>query len=93
MPRQVDIGDPTVALDNLFPPAQPTRTMLEYMRLTDRQDLTHNDMANPRELNEIIWFSVRGDEPMPGIARLPAFELMRTGLKREAEDEKADEDD
>ena len=39
--------------------------MLDYMHLTDKQDLTHNDMADPRELNEIIWFSVRGEEPMP----------------------------
>ena len=67
--------------------------MLEYMRLTEKQDLSHNDMANPRELNEIIWFSVRGNEPMPEPTRLAAFELMRTGLKSEAEDNEADEDD
>lgn len=84
---------PTVALDNLFPPAQPSRAMLEYMRLTDKQDLSHNDMADPRELNEIIWFSVRGNEPMPEPTRLAAFELMRTGLKPEAEESKAEEDD
>jgi len=84
---------PTVALDNLFPPAQPNQAMLYYMRLTDRQDLSHNDMADPRELNEIIWFSVRGTEQMPAIARLPAFELMRRGLTPDVEDHQADEDD
>jgi hypothetical protein len=72
---------PNVSLDNLFPPAQPSRAMLDYMRLTDKQDLSHNDMANPRELNEIIWFSVRGNEPMPQPTRLAAFELMQTGLR------------
>jgi hypothetical protein len=84
---------PTVSLDNLMPPVQPSRAMLEFMRLTDKQDLTHNDMANPRELNEIIWFSVRGTEPMPEPTRLAAFELMRTGLKPESEEDEAEEDD
>jgi hypothetical protein len=81
---------PAVAFNNLMPPERPTRAMLEYMRLTDQQDLSRADMANPRELNEAIWFSVKGEEPMPGIARLPAFELMRIGLKPEIEND-ADE--
>ena len=84
---------PNVSLDNLFPPQQPSRAMLDHMRLTDKQDLSHNDMANPRELNEIIWFSVRGNEPMPEPTRLAAFELMRTGVKPEAEDNGAEDDD
>jgi len=68
--------------------------MLEYIRLTDKQDLTHNDMANPRELNEIIWFSVRGDEPMPQPSRLAMYDLMKVGLKPEnAENEAEDDDD
>lgn len=86
---------PTVALDNLYPPDKPTTAMLEFMRMTDRQDLEHADMANPRELNEIIWFSVKGEAPMPGIARLPAFELMTAGVKHEdeAEENEAEDDD
>jgi len=85
---------PIVSLDNLFPPAQPTRALLDYMRLTDKQDLTHNDMANPRELNEIIWFSARGDEPMPQPLRLAMYDLMKVGLKPEnAENEAEDDDD
>ena len=84
---------PNVALDNLYPPERPTAAMLEYMRLTDRQDLRHADMANPHELNEIIWFSVRGDAKMPGIARLPAFELMTKGIARDDDDAEEDDED
>ena len=83
---------PDVALDNLMPPEKTTAEMQKYMKLTDKQDLKHQDIANPKELNEIIWYSVRGDlSEMPEIARLPAFELMTTGLvKEELEDEKAE---
>jgi YVTN family beta-propeller protein len=79
---------PTVALDNLFPPARPSAALLKYMELTNEQDLAHADMADPRTLNEIIWFSVRGEEAMPVAARLPAFDLMTAGMKPEKEDEK-----
>ena len=65
--------------------------MLEYMHLTDRQDLTHNDVADPRELNEIIWFSVRGEEPMPNADHLALFDLLRTGMKLGQKTMKADE--
>jgi YVTN family beta-propeller protein len=82
---------PTVALDNLMPPERPTRAMLEYMRLTSEQNLSRADMADPAVLNEIIWYSVRGDEQMPGIARLPVFDLLRIGLKPEEESSDADD--
>ena len=81
---------PIVSLDNLFPPERPTRAMLDYMRLTDKQDLTHNDMADPRELNEIIWFSVRGEELMPGAEHLALFDLLRQGFRPEPEKNEAD---
>jgi YVTN family beta-propeller protein len=84
---------PNVALDNLFPPERPSAALLEYMRLTDRQDLAHADLADPRQLNEIIWFSVKGEVPLPALARLPAFELMTAGLKREDETEEKIADD
>ena len=78
---------PTVAPDNLTPPDKPTTAMLKYMKLTDKQNLTHADLANPREMNEIIWFAARGEnEPMPNTARLPAFDLMRAGMQIEADD-------
>ncbi len=86
---------PDVALDNLFPPKKPSAAMRKYMRLTDEQNLEYADMANPRQLNEIIWFSVRGAKsPMPEIARLPAFDLLIAGIREEDdEDDDADEDE
>jgi len=84
---------PTIALDNLYPPDKPSERMAYFMRLTDKQDLSHPDMADPRELNAIIWFSVRGDTPMPGIARLPAFELMTAGLKPDGKEDKKGDDE
>lgn len=85
---------PDIALDNLFPPANPSKALLKYMKLTDEQDLRHADMANPQELNEIIWFSIKGQgESMPEISRHPAFDLMLMGIKPEEKDEKAEEED
>ncbi len=85
---------PNVALDNLVTPQRPANTSeAYYYRLTDKQDLTHADMADPRALNEIIWYSVRGDAAMPAVARLPVFDLMKAGLKEEAERESHDADD
>jgi hypothetical protein len=77
---------PNVALDNLVnPPARDAATAY-FMRLTDEQDLEHADMADPEVLNRIIWFSVRGNVPMPEVKRLPAFEAMRLGLREEREE-------
>ena len=82
---------PDVALDNLFPPAKPSQAMLHFMNLTDKQDLKHPDMANPQDLNAIIWFSVKGDAALPEISRLPAFDLMTAGIKPEDDDDDARE--
>jgi hypothetical protein len=83
---------PDVALDNLFPPKKTTVAMRKYFELTKEQNLERADMANPRELNEIIWFSVRGEKsPMPEIARLPAFDLMTAGLIDEDKEEEREE--
>jgi hypothetical protein len=84
---------PAIAFDNLYPPARPSAAMLGYMQLTNEQDLEHADMANPLQLNEIIWFSIRGEESMPTVARLPAFDLMTAGMRPEKEDEEKDADD
>lgn len=86
---------PQVALDNLItPPARDAATRLR-MRLTAEQNMAHADMADPRTLNEIIWFSVRGDRsPVPAISRLPLFDAMRAGLlDDDEEEEEADEDE
>jgi len=77
---------PVVALDNLLnPPARDAATAY-WMKRTEEQDLSHADMADPEVLNQIIWFSVRGNTPMPAINRLPAFEALRFGLKEEIEE-------
>ena len=66
-------------LRQLFAPPRDARTAY-WMKRTLEQDLTHQDMADPLTLNEVIWFSVRGNQPVPAISRLPAFEAMRLGL-------------
>ena len=77
---------PTVALDNLLtPPARDAATAY-WMRRTEEQDMAHADMADPEILNRIIWFSVKGNIPMPEISRLPAFDAMRIGLQEEREE-------
>ena len=58
------------------------------MKRTLEQDLTHQDMADPLTLNEVIWFSVRGNQPAPAFSRLPAFEAMRLGLSSEELEER-----
>jgi phosphoesterase family protein len=77
---------PNVALDNLMtPPARDAATAY-WMQRTEEQDLAHADMADPEVLNRIIWFSVRGNTPMPKINSLPAFDAMRLGLREEREE-------
>ncbi|MEJ7708684.1 MAG: hypothetical protein WKF84_02225 [Pyrinomonadaceae bacterium] len=49
-------------------------------------------MADPRVMNEIIWYSVRGSRsPMPEIARLPIFEAMRAGVAEDDDEEEREE--
>jgi hypothetical protein len=77
---------PNLALDNLItPPPRDTATAY-WMRRTEEQNLERADMADPEILNRIIWFSVKGNTPMPSIARLPAFDAMRIGLQDEHEE-------
>jgi YVTN family beta-propeller protein len=77
---------PDVALDNLLTPPARDATAAYWMRRTAEQNMTHADMADPEILNRIIWFSVRGNTPMPAIARLPIFDAMRLGLQEEPEE-------
>jgi YVTN family beta-propeller protein len=84
---------PEISLNNLTTLPPTTTSMVYWMKKTGEQDLTHADMADARVLNEIIWFSVRGAEsPMPQIARLPAFDAMREGLREDADDDEEKED-
>jgi YVTN family beta-propeller protein len=83
---------PTLAPDNLFTTPGHDAATLHWMRRTAEQDTEHADMADPRVLNEAIWFSARGaSSPMPAPARLPAFDAMRLGLRAGAEEEGDDE--
>jgi hypothetical protein len=77
---------PNVAFDNLVTPPARDAAMAYWMRRSAEQDLEHADMADPEILNRIIWFSVKGDIPMPPIARHPAFDAMRLGLQEEREE-------
>jgi len=77
---------PSVALDNLVTPPPRDAATAYWMRRTEEQDMAHADMADPEVLNRIIWFSVRGNIPMPEISRLPAFDAMRLGLQEEREE-------
>jgi YVTN family beta-propeller protein len=76
---------PTVALDNLVTAPPRDAATAYWMRRTEEQDMAHADMADPEILNRIIWFSVKGNIPMPEISRLPAFDAMRLGLQEERE--------
>jgi hypothetical protein len=78
---------PEVALDNLVNPVARDAATARWIRLTEEQDLTHADMADPYELNQIIWFSVRPDRPMPVISRLAAFDAMKLGVTEEDDEE------
>lgn len=79
---------PSLTLDNLVtPPARDTVTD-SWMKRTTDQDLSHADMADARTLNEIIWFSVRGEEQsMPAVARLPVFDALRLGVRGDANEQ------
>jgi hypothetical protein len=77
---------PTVDLDNLLTPPPRDAATAYWMRRTEEQDMAHADMADPEILNRIIWFSVKGNIPMPEISRLPAFDAMRLGLQEEREE-------
>ena len=84
---------PEIAMDNLFPPQKSSEAMLHFIKMTERQDFSHPDMANPQELNAIIWFSVKGKTPLPEISRLPAFDVMTAGIKPDKDNEKENQTD
>jgi len=82
---------PDVALNNLV--VQSPRTARDsndayWIRRTSEQNLEYADMADSRVMNEIIWYSVRGaGSPMPGVARLPAFDALREGIAEERDEQ------
>ena len=79
---------PRVALNNLIVPPSSDRETARWIRESERQDFTAADLANPEIQNRILWFSVRGGtEPYPAVARLPAFDVMRTITAEEASEQ------
>jgi hypothetical protein len=83
---------PDVALDNLVTPAARDAESAYWMKRTAEQNLSHADLADAFVLNQIIWFSVRGDLAMPAVARLPAFDAMRLGIQEETAETEASEE-
>ena len=70
---------PELALNNLLVQPAADRETARWIRESERQNFMSEDLANPDILNRIIWFSVRGnDKTYPTVARLPAFDVMRT---------------
>jgi YVTN family beta-propeller protein len=70
---------PDVALNNLLVQPSADRETSRWIRESQHQDFASEDLANPQTLNRIIWFSVRGsNKTYPTIARMPAFDVMRT---------------
>ena len=75
---------PEVAADNLLSPEPKTARERHWVRETAKLALTTPDAANPRVLNEAIWYSVRGDaRPMPPPQRFAAFDVMRATIDEE----------
>lgn len=79
---------PEVAPNNLLNRPSFDRETARYIRQSEEQNFTSEDLANPQILNRIIWFSARGDrDPYPAIAQLPAFDVMRTRAIQESAEE------
>ena len=78
---------PDLAANNLSVQQPRDERSAYWMKQTRQQNLTRADLANPRVLNEIIWFSVRGNQPMPRPVELPVFNAIKLGAtESEGED-------
>jgi len=81
---------PDVALDNLVTPKPQNAQARRWVQRSLAQDIENPDMADPAVLNGAIWYSVRGDEPMPAAMSMAAVEAMRAvGGEDENEAEEA----
>jgi hypothetical protein len=75
---------PEVAPDNLVYETPRSARERYWVGRTAKMALTTPDAANPRVLNEAIWFSVRGDaRAMPAPQRFAAFDVMRATIDEE----------
>jgi YVTN family beta-propeller protein len=76
---------PEIALNNLLVQPAADRETARWIHESERQNFTSEDLADPEILNRIIWFSVRGGNDLyPKVARIPAFDVMRTKTDQEA---------
>jgi YVTN family beta-propeller protein len=76
---------PGIALNNLIVQPSTDHETARWIRESEHQDFTSEDLANPEILNRIIWFSVRGgNDAYPAVAQMPAFDVMRTKTEEEA---------
>jgi hypothetical protein len=74
---------PVVSDNNLiFAKARNARER-RYVEQMAHQHLGAPDMADTRLLNEIIWYTVRGDRPMPTVARWAAADALQAGVDDE----------
>jgi hypothetical protein len=77
-----------VALNNLMVQPSRDRETARWIRESEKQDFLSEDRADPAVLNRIIWFSVRGNtRGYPPVARLAAFDVMRTIADEESAEE------
>jgi DNA-binding beta-propeller fold protein YncE len=75
---------PEVAPDNLVYETPRSARERYWVGQTAKMALTTPDAANPRVLNEAIWFSVRGGaRAMPAPQRFAAFDVMRATIDEE----------
>ena len=81
---------PDVSLENLTVQPSPAgdHETTRWIRRSQQQDFSSADLADPHELNRIIWFSVRGGkQAYPRISRIPVFDVMQTRLDEESAEE------
>ena len=75
---------PEIAANNLVNASPKSARERHWVGQTARLALTTPDAANPRILNEAIWFSVKGDtRAMPEPQRFAAFDIMRATIDEE----------
>ena len=75
---------PDLALDNLIVAPSRDRRAADLESRSMEMDFSHADMVDPRALNQVIWDSVTGGKvAMPQIARLPAADALRFGIRQE----------
>jgi hypothetical protein len=78
---------PLVGDDNLILSAPRNAEERRWMDRTAKLALGAPDMANPRELNEAIWFAARGSQPMPEPRRLSLVDAIQSSLDEAGEEE------